>query len=179
MRNTLTGALGLALALTAGAGRAAAQEPVKDDKVRPAVLQPDRKVEAEGDEHVLVIDYGLWREAFRFKRAKGPDGKTLVWTEPKLVEDRETEAALKLTPKAERDKIVPAVFEPPADAAPAAGATVEIALKSGGTVKGTIVREDPEWVLVETADSVVSVRHNNIVMLKVLKNAKAPAKPGE
>ena len=76
-------------------------------------------------------------------------------------------------------KIVPAAFEPPADAAPAPGATVEIGLKSGGTVKGTIVREDPEWVLVETADSLVSVRHSNIVMLKVLKNTKAPAKPGE
>jgi len=43
------------------------------------------------------------------------------------------------------------------------GSPVTLSLKGGGTVDGTVVGEDPEWITVETANSIVNVRKSEVV----------------
>jgi hypothetical protein len=44
-----------------------------------------------------------------------------------------------------------------------AGRPVTLTLKGGGTLEGTVVGEDPDWVAVETSNSIVNVRKAEVV----------------
>jgi len=55
------------------------------------------------------------------------------------------------------------------------GRPVTLTLRGGGTVEGTVAGEDPEWVSVETANSIVNVRKSEVVKGEQRKDS-APKK---